>query len=187
MQELILFESPYVHSTAFLRRQVMGQGYREDLTCAEDYAKWLELVFSGKKLDVVPEYLVRFWRHPPTNYTDEKMKKNVKKLQSEYLARLLGRPVSEEESEIHWLLYQIILWSPKSRGEALHHLKKTQQWVSAISSAKQGMGRVANARLYCLCLRATPVLGVEVLRFGRKMTPEKWVKLFVKGALKLTK
>jgi glycosyltransferase involved in cell wall biosynthesis len=192
LRGLMLFESPFVHSTAFIRRQVMGQGYREDLSCAEDYAKWLELVFDGKKLDVVQESLVRFWRHQPTNYSSEKMKENVKRLHSEYFARLLGRPLTEEESEIHWFLYQIVIWTPKSRHEALLHLKKTQQWISTFSSAKfhdpkinrQRLCRLANAKFYHLCLRASPFLGVEVLRFASGMTPKERLKLFVKGALK---
>lgn len=194
LRETILFESPFAHSTAFLRRNALGEGYREDLACAEDYAKWLELVFAGKKLGVVREILGAAWRHSPTHYSREKMRSNVQALHAHYFARILSRPLSPLESEIHWALYEFVDWTPQSRDEAHELLQQARQWISTLgrtefsdpSIDRARLTQAAAERLPFLYNQAVPALGFEVLRHAHDLPLKQQIKLLARSVQRNT-
>ena len=194
MKEMLLFQSPYAHSSACVRRHVMGQGYREDLSCAEDYAKWLELIFSGKRLGVFPEALIKHWIHDPTNYNWDKMRINVKKLHTQYFQEVFGAALSDEEADAQWTLYNPWDCSPSSHQEAIALVSRAEQWISALGRLEArdpSMRRArlldhAYARLYLLAARLAPMIGSGVMRFSRHFPPVKRLKLLVKSQLPAT-
>jgi glycosyltransferase involved in cell wall biosynthesis len=191
MREQILFENPFSHSSFFVRRSIMEKGYREDLTCGEDYAKWLELVFEGRKLGMAQELLNCHWSHPPTFYTFEKMRSNVLALQTERFRSLLGRALTKDEEEAHWALYEPTAWTPSNRQEARAKLALARRWIKTLNQSeilmpgfdRETMLHHANLRLYLLCIRAIRCLGVGVLGFSSTMNIEQQAKLLVKAVL----
>ena len=191
MREMILFQSPFPHSTAFLRRSVMANGYREDLSCAEDYAMWLELVFSGKKLEVLHEPVTRFWTHDPMHYSWEKMRSNVKKLHIEYFSKFLGITLTPEQAEMQWTLYEFSDRIPETSEEAFALLSRADQWVTAISQLKSLDPHINHARLnswatgqlYLLSATLAPIAGMSVMKVSRRFPAVKRLKLLVKSQM----
>jgi glycosyltransferase involved in cell wall biosynthesis len=194
-KELILFESPFAHSSACIRRRVMGQGYREDLSCAEDYAKWLELIFSGKRLHVIPEPLIKSMVHPPTNYSWEKMRTNVKKLHAEYFNEVFGKALSAEEADAQWSLYNVLDCAPSSRQEAIALVSGAERWIATVGKLESRDSSIVRARLldhayrqlYLLAARFAPMIGSGVMRFTRRLPPVKRLKLLVKSQLPMSR
>jgi glycosyltransferase involved in cell wall biosynthesis len=189
LRERIFFENPLPHSSAFIDRQVMGQGYREDLSCAEDYAKWMELISSGKKFALIEEPLIKFWTHSPTNYTNEKMRLNMKKLHAVYYNQLFGETMSEEENQTHWTLYDFDNCVPADRKEALETLARVDRWLQKLSKLSPRDStfdhakfmRFAYGQNYLLASRAARTVGMPVLKFARGVPAVKRLKLFVKS------
>jgi glycosyltransferase involved in cell wall biosynthesis len=191
MRETLLFESVFPHSTAFLSKEVFGNGYREDLSCAEDYAKWLELVFEGKMLRTLPKPVSHTWCHSPTHYTREKMRTNVMKLQNHYFEKLLGRPLTDLEMVSQWALYETVEWSPASGSEALAQLTNIEKWISTLGQLEfndKNMDRAlfrrgAQRRLYQLCSKAVQLLGFRAMRFTHGLPLDQRLKLLAKSLL----
>jgi glycosyltransferase involved in cell wall biosynthesis len=189
MRETILFESVFPHSTAFLKKEAFGSGYREDLQCAEDYAKWLELVFGKQLLRTLAQPVSHTWFHAPAHYTREKMRINVMSLQSHYFLRLLGRELTETELASQWSLYEPLEWNPTTKKEAFQHLEEVRDWMitlyqSHLSEPTMDSGlfhREAERRLYQLLSRAVHRYGLSALKFTRGLAIDQRLKLLAKS------
>lgn len=191
MRELILFQNPFYHSSACLRRAALGDGYREDLDCAEDYAKWLELIFSGKRLAVLREPLIKYWVHNSTHYSWAKMRANIKSLQARCFREIFGKELTDDEGETQLTLYGLMERLPASRPEAIEALAKVERWIAelgALTPRQPGiltrhMVDHARVQLYLLISHLAPIVGLGVVRFTRKYSPRKRLKLLAKSQL----
>ncbi len=191
VREKLLFENPFPHSTAFLKRSVLGAGYPEDLPCAEDYAKWLELVFAGRKLQTLADPVSHGGVHPPTSYTRASMREAVGTLHARYFEKILGRPLIQPELDRQWALYETVEWTPATADEALEQLRAIKDWIRTIEGAtledatwdRARFSREAHTRLYQLCSRALKRFALKTAEFAPGMTAEQRLKLFVKGLL----
>ncbi len=191
MREMILFQNPFYHSSACIRRNAMGQGYSEDLDCAEDYAKWLELVFSGKRLAILREPLIKYWVHTSTHYSWTRMRANLKMLQCRYFHEIFGRQLSDQEAETHLTLYGLPDPPPSSRQEAMALFSKVEDWVAAVAMlrprdpkmSRERMNGYARIQFYLTIAQFAPIIGRGILRLSRHYPLGKRLRLLAKSQL----
>ena len=189
MREVILFENPLIHSAGFLKKEIMGEGYRVDLGCAEDYAKWLELIFGQKQFAIIQEPLTYSWVHTPTHYSREKMKRFVQELQLGYFEKALNRPMTEEEQKAQWSLYETSEISPETQTEAIQILLSAKKWIQTLEASKNISLKLdhdlwikfAKMKYYGLCMHLLPILKMRVLAYSTQLNLEQQSKLLIKS------
>ena len=103
IKALLLVTNPILHPGIIAKADVIKKlGYDKNFTCTEDMELWTRFVLSGKKVEILPEYLMIYRLHDKqiTETTLDKQKKEVIKVQKNYLSKIL-KPMTEEQENFY--------------------------------------------------------------------------------------
>ena len=103
IKALLLVTNPILHPGIIAKAEVIKSlGYDKEFTCTEDMELWTRFVLAGQRVEILPEYLMIYRLHDKqiTGTTLEKQHREIKMVQSKYLAELF-EPMDEETAEFY--------------------------------------------------------------------------------------
>ena len=103
LKALLLVTNPILHPGIISRAEAIKElGYDKNFTCTEDMELWTRFIMSGKKIEILSEYLMIYRLHDKqiTETTLEKQRTEVISIQRNYLSKLL-EPMTEEQEEFY--------------------------------------------------------------------------------------
>lgn len=103
IKALLLVTNPILHPGIIAKAEAIKElGYDKNFTCTEDMELWTRFIMSGKKVEILPEYLMIYRLHDKqiTETTLEKQKGEVISIQKNYFSKLIA-PMSEEQEEFY--------------------------------------------------------------------------------------
>ena len=103
IKALLLVTNPILHPGIIAKADVIKSlGYDKNFTCTEDMELWTRFVLSGKKVEILSEYLMIYRLHDKqiTETTLDKQKKEVIKVQKNYLSKILN-PMTEQQENFY--------------------------------------------------------------------------------------
>ena len=103
IKALLLVTNPILHPGIIAKADVIKNlGYDKSFTCTEDMELWTRFVLSGKKVEILSEYLMIYRLHDKqiTETTLDIQMKEVIKVQKNYLSKIL-KPMTEVQENFY--------------------------------------------------------------------------------------
>ncbi len=103
LKTMLLVTNPILHPGVIAKKEIFEEmNYDTSLTCTEDLELWTRLALNGKKMAILPEYLLIYRLHDKqiTSTTLERQHKEVLSVEEKYYSGML-KPLKEDMKEFY--------------------------------------------------------------------------------------